>query len=148
MGKEDSKIKPKCPKCFSSMNIIKRGYRFGKFDLKQRYECKDCEYRFVINPNRLRIPENARRFIFNKLKAGEMSTREISKEIKNRFGIKISHVSISRMFRDTKRYFGKDVKKGKKKIKKTLKSFSRELNGKVINHPETKFEREILVIEK
>jgi hypothetical protein len=138
--------KPRCPKCFSS-KVIKRGNRYAKFDLKQRFECKMCEYRFIIDANRLRIPENVRKFVFNKLKEGEKSTREISKEIENKFGIKISHVAIVRMFRDSRRYFGKDAKKSKKKVKKRLKAFSRKINGKNVQHPETKFEREILVIK-
>lgn len=138
--------KPRCTKCFSS-KVIKRGYRYAKFDLKQRYECKLCDYRFIIDANRLRIPEQIRKFIYNRLKEGEKSTREISKEIQEKFNIKISNVSISRMLRDTKRYFGKEAKKVKKKVKKRLKGFTRNLNGKNITHPESKFDREILSLK-
>ena len=138
--------KPRCPKCFSS-KVIKRGNRYAKFDLKQRYECKMCEYRFILDPNRLRIPEQIRKFIYNKLKEGEKSTREISKEVEEKFGTKISHVSVVRMFRDSKRYFGKKVTKGKKLRSKKVKGFKRIMNGKEINQSGYEVQKEVITLK-
>lgn len=136
---------PRCPKC-SSAKTIKRGQRFSKFEVIQRYECKICDYKFSIDANRLRIPKNIRFFIYNKLKEGKQSSREISKEVNNKFNVKVSYVSIIRMFRDTKRYFGKEVKKRKVYTKIKIKSFERILNGKKVQHPETIINKEIIAI--
>lgn len=136
---------PRCPKC-SSAKTIKHGNRYSKFEIIQRYGCKLCDYKFSIDINRLRIPKNVRLFIYNQLKKGEKSTRGIAKDVEKQFNIKISHISICRMFKDTKRYFGKEVVKKKTFAKIKVKPFKRRLYGKEIQHPETIIEREILSI--
>jgi putative transposase len=38
-----------CPKCKLTENIVKDGKRYNKKGLIQKYLCRVCNYRFVIN---------------------------------------------------------------------------------------------------
>ncbi len=82
-----------CPYC-SSEDLIKSGIRKTQFGNKQRYECRNCQKRFVLSP----IP---------KIKGNEklvclamdcyfkgLSYRDISDLFMQFFGIKISHETI------------------------------------------------------
>ena len=131
--------KIKCPKC-NSRNITKRGFSDRVFEIKQRYECSDCSYRFLSEVDRLRIPKHIRRFILSCYKK-KYSTREISKAIKKKFKVDFSNVAIYRMLKNTKRYFGKDISHKIVKIKRTLPSFKRVVNGKIIKHKRSKYNR-------
>jgi len=130
----------RCPKC-SSAKITQHGNRYTKFEVKQRLTCHTCGYRFSIDANRLRIPKNVRDWVASQ--KNQKSSRELQKEILEYFNIKVSHISILRMYKDTKRYFGKNKKIKKVRVKKKIEPFKRVMNGKTINQRGYFCEKEI-----
>jgi transposase-like protein len=91
----DKPNKEVCPYC-SSEYLIKSGIRKTQFEIKQRYECKSCNKRFVLSP----IP---------KIKGNEklvclcmdcyyrgLSYRDISAQFKQFYGLSLHHETIRR----------------------------------------------------
>ena len=95
----------------------------------------------------MRVPTIVRQFILRQYEEGNKSTREVSKNVLNTFGMGVSNVSISRMFKDGKRYFGKELQVEKTNSKRDVKEFTRNLFGKEVTHKPFKFNRKILTIK-
>ncbi len=136
--------KPRCPKCFSS-NVKKRGFRYTKFEVTQRHQCKLCDFRFSIDANRLHTPKNIRKFIYNKLKE-EKSSRQISREIKEKFDVYVSHNTVLRCLKDSERYLGKKITPKKVKKKIWIKPHKINTNGNIKNKEGYFVKKEILTI--
>jgi len=99
---ESYKNLQKCPYC--SGNIVKRGIRKKKFEEIQIYYCKNCDKRFIsqITKNKtypLRIILDSLTF-YNKLNSFE----EVSDEIKEKYGIKVTPQIISKWLEEYKKY--------------------------------------------
>jgi transposase-like protein len=82
-----------CPYC-SSKNIIKFGVRQTQIGEKQRFNCKDCQKKFVLSPIP-KIKGNAKLvcLAMDCFYRG-LSYRDISEQFNQFYGLKISHVTI------------------------------------------------------
>lgn len=80
-----------CPKC-DSPRIVKHGMRKNLFSLKQRWRCKDCKQYFTPEGTKLKLPDSIRKFVKDNK---ELSSRKISKKIKEDFGIYVSHATVA-----------------------------------------------------
>ncbi len=82
-----------CPFC-NSENLIKRGIRKTQLKEKQRYSCKDCKKRFVLEPIK-NIKGNAQLVcLAMDCYYRGLSYRDIREQFKNFYGLKISHVTV------------------------------------------------------
>lgn len=92
---EDIEITKKqaCIYC-GSENIIKRGIRKTSFGEKQRYSCKVCKRRFVLDPIQ-KIKGNGKIItVVMDLHFKGMSLRQIEDHLKQFYGIEIAHNTI------------------------------------------------------
>lgn len=65
----------KCPKCGKEENQIKAGYT--KFGTRRGY-CKECKYKYTINPKRREYPEELRNLAIKEYMMG-ISARGVGK---------------------------------------------------------------------
>lgn len=85
-----------CIKC-KSENIIKDGKRHNKKGLSQKYLCRECEYRFVVNTgfeNSKKEPKLICASIDLYFKG--VSLRKVADHVKQFYGVSISNVSVLR----------------------------------------------------
>jgi len=82
-----------CPYC-ASKNIIKFGIRQTQIGEKQRFNCKDCQKKFVLSPIP-KIKGNAKLvcLAMDCFYRG-LSYRDISAQFKDFYGLSISHITI------------------------------------------------------
>ena len=82
-----------CPIC-ASKNIMKFGKRNTAIGIKQRYRCKDCQKRFVLEPVK-NIKGNVKliSLAMDSYYKG-LSYRDISDQFKQFYGLSISHITI------------------------------------------------------
>lgn len=84
-----------CPKCKSN-NIIKRGFLKTETENKQRYSCKECNKRFVVQIlNRTKVNAKMVTLIMDLYYKGN-SLRDIKDTIKQFFDIQLHHETIRR----------------------------------------------------
>ncbi len=144
--KIDYADKPRCPKCFSSY-VIKRGTRYNKFAIIQRYGCKLCDYKFSIDADRLKTPPYIRQFIYKEYKKEPISSRDLSKKIMDTYGYKLSYTSVLRVIKDAKKYLGKNVEVTKKTRITKRKGFSRKTKGGYSKYAPHTYKREVIGIK-
>ncbi|MEX2193253.1 MAG: DDE-type integrase/transposase/recombinase [Nitrosarchaeum sp.] len=85
-----------CIKC-KSENIVKDGKRHNKKGLSQKYLCRECEYRFVVNTgfeNSKKEPKLICASIDLYFKG--VSLRKVADHVKQFYGVSISNVSVLR----------------------------------------------------
>ena len=95
---EKVKLPQICPKC-NSTTITKNGFRKLKNQTqRQRYNCKQCDYKFILGENGFSKVSSDPKIISESLNLvmNGMSYRAISRHIELSHQIKISHVSINR----------------------------------------------------
>ena len=95
---EKIKLPQVCPKC-NNTDITKNGFRKLKNETKrQRYNCKQCDYKFILGENGFSKVSSDPKIISESLNLvmNGMSYRAISRHIESTHQIKISHVSINR----------------------------------------------------
>ena len=93
-----------CKKCGSS-NIIKHGVRYNDLEEKQRYQCKDCNYKFCVGEKRRKVsPEIEEKII--KLREEGLSFRKIESALAKE-NIFVKHTTIMSHCKDDSR-----IKKG------------------------------------
>ena len=87
-----------CPYC-NSQNLIKRGVRHDKTGDKQRFSCKDCKKRFVLEPIKY-IKGNAQLVCLSMdCYYKGLSYRDIADQFKQFYGLNIHHETIRRWIR-------------------------------------------------
>lgn len=85
----------KCPYCESN-RMIKRGLRRNQYTLKQRYSCKDCEKRFVIDQFKRFKGDGKIITLVMDLYFKGLSLRQIKDHLHQFHDMNISHVTIYR----------------------------------------------------
>lgn len=89
----DKPISDCCPYC-SSKNIIKFGVRQTQIGEKQRFNCKDCQKKFVLSPIP-KIKGNAKLVcLAMDCYYKGLSYRDIADQFKQFYGLSISHVAV------------------------------------------------------
>src|SRR3989344_1579021 len=84
-----------CPYC-NSQNLIKRGVRHDKTSEKQRFSCKDCKKRFVLEPIKY-IKGNAKIVcLAMDCYYKGLSYRDIADQFNQFYGLKLHHETIRR----------------------------------------------------
>lgn len=86
-----------CVKCKTEDSIVKDGKRYNKKGLIQKYLCRNCDYRFVINTgfeNSKKDPKLICACIDLYFKG--VSLRKVADHVKQFYGVKISNVSVLR----------------------------------------------------
>ncbi|OIO41758.1 hypothetical protein COX97_01105 [Candidatus Pacearchaeota archaeon CG_4_10_14_0_2_um_filter_05_32_18] len=84
-----------CPYC-QSQNLIKRGVRHDKTSDKQRFSCKDCKKRFVLEPIKY-IKGNAKLVcLAMDCYYKGLSYRDIADQFNQFYGLKLHHETIRR----------------------------------------------------
>jgi len=84
-----------CPYC-NSQNLIKRGVRHDKTSDKQRFSCKDCKKRFVLEPIKY-IKGNAKIVcLAMDCYYKGLSYRDIADQFNQFYGLKLHHETIRR----------------------------------------------------
>lgn len=107
-----------CPKC-GSVELIKRGKRKTKNGLVQRFGCKVCEHRFVVNPGFERMKATPQIVTVSlDLFFKGVSTRKIADHILQFYGVQVSHVGILKW-----------IKKYSRLIKKYVREFQPKTSG-------------------
>ena len=84
----------KCPNC-NSQRLIKRGLTKGKFRNKQRYGCKNCHKRFVLDIKNIKGNAKLVTLAMDCYFKG-LSYRDISDQFSQFYGMKIHHETIRR----------------------------------------------------
>lgn len=79
-----------CPKCGHPITM-RSGVRRNDWSTKLMFRCKKCKYHFTDQGDRLKYPKSIREWITGQTG----STRKISKGIKEKFGIYISHATVA-----------------------------------------------------
>jgi len=87
-----------CPKCGSG-HISRRGTRPNKGGPVQRYGCKDCRHIFVLDSINFSDRPDVIDII---LALSHLSTREISRAVKDEHGISLSKSTVARILQDRK----------------------------------------------
>lgn len=90
-----------CPKCYST-KIVKNGLRkVSDGKKRQRYACKQCDYKFVLGENGFSKVSSDPKIITESINLymSGMSFRNISRHIQMTHDIEISHVAIHNWFR-------------------------------------------------
>lgn len=106
-----------CPYC-NSNNLIKRGKRQNKIKVVQRFSCKDCNKRFVLEPSKS-FKGNAKMICLTMdLFYKGNSLRDISDTFKQFYNLDIHHETIRRWIR---------------KFSKTLNEYSKTLQPNISN---------------
>lgn len=83
-----------CPQCKSG-NINKSGCRYNLYSIKQEYRCKGCKYHFTFDDGTKRLKHPKSVVLFALSNSTKYSCRQISRLIKRKFNINISHATIS-----------------------------------------------------
>lgn len=86
-----------CVKCKTNDGIIKDGNRYNKKGLIQKYLCRNCDYRFVVNAgfeNSKKDPKLICACIDLYFKG--VSLRKVADHVKQFYGVSISNVSVLR----------------------------------------------------
>jgi len=83
-----------CPYC-KSENLIKRGIRKTNLGNKQRYFCKDCNKRFVLDIKKIKGNEKLLTLAMDCYYKG-LSYRDISDQFAQFYGLKLHHETIRR----------------------------------------------------
>jgi putative transposase len=96
-----SETKPFCPKCQIDTNIVRDGVRHTKHGTDiQRYTCKSCHFRFVINSGFERARADAKCITAAlDLYFKGVSLRKVADHLKQFYNIEITHVSIIKWIR-------------------------------------------------
>lgn len=93
---------PMCPSC-NSQNVIKKGFTYKR---RQLWRCKQCGHRFRHRSGKYLFKKRYSSEIINyaKLLASRdhpaFSLRDIAREIRVNFGVKVSHVTVSEWIED------------------------------------------------
>ena len=84
-----------CPYC-NSLKLIKRGVRHDKTSEKQRFSCKDCKKRFVLEP--IKYIKGNEKFVCLAMDCyfKGLSYRDIADQFSQFYGLKIHHETIRR----------------------------------------------------
>lgn len=98
-GRKSSADGVQCPRC-KTVNTVKRGFRIIKdgsnSSSTQRYYCKNCDKRFVLNPHSKRkVTLDVQKLISSLRKEG-LSARRIAKHLQATQGLHISHATVIR----------------------------------------------------
>lgn len=88
-----------CPYCGSNQ-LIKGGIRYNKLDYSQLYRCLNCQRRHT--KSKVSIAKIERDQIIINLHKRGISSRNICKELKNQFNIKIAHTTVIRSLQRNK----------------------------------------------
>lgn len=89
-----------CEKCRSDEAVIKDGIRFNQHSTIQRYRCKNCNHRFIVNHGFEKSKANPKAVTAAlDLYFKGVSLRKISDHIKQFYDIKVSAVSILKWIR-------------------------------------------------
>ncbi|MCV0372410.1 MAG: DDE-type integrase/transposase/recombinase [Nitrosarchaeum sp.] len=86
-----------CVKCKTEDNIVKDGKRYNKKGVIQKYLCRNCDYRFVVNigfENSKKDPKLICACIDLYFKG--VSLRKVADHVKQFYGVSISNVSVLR----------------------------------------------------
>jgi len=83
-----------CRYC-NSANIVKKGYRRNENKKVQRYRCKDCGRKFILNKGfeRMRINQKIITLSLDLYFKG-VSLRKIVDHIRQFYGVKVSHIAV------------------------------------------------------
>ncbi len=104
-----------CPFC-SSINVIKNGKRKTKIGYRQRYLCKACKKRFVIDPIRGRKATAKIICLCMDLYYKGLSYRKIADTMYQFYGIELHHETIRRWINKFMKYLTEYVKDFKPEI--------------------------------
>ncbi len=89
-----------CEKCRSDESVIKDGIRFNQHSHIQRYRCKNCSHRFIVNHGFEQSKANPKAVTAAlDLYFKGVSLRKISDHIKQFYDIKVSAVAILKWIR-------------------------------------------------
>lgn len=84
-----------CPKCKLSEQVVKDGKRYNKSGLIQKYLCRSCNYRFILNIGFEHSKKNPRIITLAiDLYFKGVSLRKVADHIKQFHGIKVDHTSV------------------------------------------------------
>lgn len=111
--KIDSKVvtKKKC-RCCASTNLVKAGFRCNKGKEVQRYLCKDCGHRFILNDGFEKMRNNPKIITLSlDLYFKGVSVRKIVDHIRQFHEVKISHMAIHKWIRKYVQLIKKHVDK-------------------------------------
>lgn len=104
-----------CINC-KGKNIVKFGVRKNKSGIKQRYTCKDCNKKFVLEPIKY-IKGNAKLITLTMdLYFKGLSLRDISDTIKQFYNLDITHETVRRWIRTFTRLMNEYTKKFKPEL--------------------------------
>ncbi len=84
---------PQCPEC-GSYHVVKKGLRKTKQGTRQRYICKDCDHRFVLEPIKYRKGNTKLIALCMDLYFKGLSLRKISDTIEQFYNLKLHHDTI------------------------------------------------------
>ncbi len=96
-----SQTKPFCPKCQTDIDIVRDGVRHTKHGTDiQRYTCKSCHFRFVINSGFERARADAKCITAAlDLYFKGISLRKVADHVKQFYSIEVTHVAIIKWIR-------------------------------------------------
>ncbi|HEV8405559.1 MAG TPA: SWIM zinc finger family protein, partial [Nitrososphaera sp.] len=84
-----------CPKCKLSQNVVKDGRRNNKNGAIQKYLCRVCDYRFIVNIGFEHSKKNPRIITLAiDLYFKGVSLRKVSDHIKQFHNVKVDHTSV------------------------------------------------------
>jgi putative transposase len=97
---EIDEIETICKKCGSS-KVIKQGIRKNRTGNSQRFKCKDCGFKFVVNESGFHKMKNQPKIVTLALDLyfKGMSYRRVVDHLKQFYGITVSHVAIIKWIR-------------------------------------------------
>jgi putative transposase len=100
-----------CPRC-KSIRISKAGFRYNDGKKVQRYQCRDCKYRFTLNEGFERMRNDPKIITLSlDLYFKGISLHKISDHINQFYGVKICYTSIYRWIRKYSKIIGNHVDK-------------------------------------
>ena len=84
-----------CPKCKLSQNVVKDGKRMNKSGAIQKYLCRVCDYRFIVNIGFEHSKKNPRIITLAiDLYFKGVSLRKVADHIKQFHSVKVDHTSV------------------------------------------------------
>jgi len=110
---ERAEVKAVCPKCKSDL-IVKSGSRKTEFGITQRFECKDCGFRFVVDKGFCRMkhsPEIITKTLDLYFKG--LSQRKIGDHFKQFDKTTVTHTTVLRWIKKYLALLGKYAEKNK-----------------------------------
>ena len=113
---EQADVKTTCPKCKSEL-IVKSGSRKTEFGITQRYECKGCGHRFVVDKGFCRMkhsPEIITKTLDLYFKG--LSQRKISDHFKQFDKTSVTHTTVLRWIKKYLALLGKYAEKNKVEV--------------------------------